>query len=122
MNRQMNTVVEFNLCDGSTVKMTLAFYKLYQLRAKNESQYKKYNAAMNKGKNIDDLDTITILYTAYVCANMEQPNLMTEEEFMIMCGSDRVETGRAVKALIQPKKQKVSDNHSSNIPKIEAKV
>ena len=112
MNKQMNTVVEFNLCDGSTVKMTLAFYKLYQLRAKNESQYKKYNAAMNKRKDIDDLDTITILYTAYICANMEQTNLMSEEEFMIACGSDRMEAGRALKALIQPKKQTASANHS----------
>lgn len=122
MDKKMNTVIDFEFYDGSTAKMTLAFYKLYQLRAKNENQYKKYNAAMNKGKNIDDLDTMTILYTAYVCANMEQPKLMTEEEFMIMCGSDRMETGRAVKALIQPKKQKASEDHSRNIPKAETKV
>ena len=47
---------------------------------------------------------ITIMYTAYVCANLSEEDLMTEEEFMIKCGSDRIAIRDAVQELTQPKK------------------
>lgn len=106
-NRKLNTTYDFELADGSTVELTLAFYKLYQLRSKNKALYDRYNKIMGKnakGGDVDELDTIGVLYAAYVCANMEKENLMDEETFMMLCGSDRIAVNKAVEHLITPKK------------------
>lgn len=106
-NRKLNTTYDFELADGSVVELTLAFYKLYQLRSKNKSIYDRYNKIMTnnaKGGAVEELDTIAILYAAYVCANMDKDNLMDEETFMMLCGSDRVAVNKAVEHLITPKK------------------
>lgn len=107
MEKKMNTTIDFEFCDGTTAKLTLTYYALYQLKSKNKSLYTRYNEAMNRlsKQNMDELDTITILYTSYVCANMDSDELMNEVEFMQLCGSDRKAVGRAVKELTQPKKQ-----------------
>jgi len=114
MENKLNTFYEFEFEDGSKVKMTLAFYAIYQLKSKNISLYNRYNLAMNNlsKNNAEELSSITILYTAYVCANMNEQNLMSEEEFIIKCGSDRGAVGRAAKALTQPKKAQASGKPS----------
>lgn len=102
---KFNTTIDFELCDGSTVKMSLSFISIYRLKSRDKSLYDRYNATMNsisKG-NYDELDTITILYVAYMCANYDSENLLTEEEFIMQCGSDRAAVGKAVKALTSPK-------------------
>lgn len=107
MSKKMNTTIEFEFCDGTTAKMTLMFYALYQLKNKNKALYNRYNQAMNASSkgDVDELDMITILYAAYICANMGEENLLSEEEFMIKCGSDRIAVGKAVEDLTTPKKQ-----------------
>lgn len=104
MDKKLNTTIDFKFCDGSTAKMTLAFYALYQLKSKNLGLYNRYNKAMNNSAsgNYDELDMMTILYAAYMCANMNE-EVMSEEEFMMLCGSDRLAVAHAVKALTQPK-------------------
>lgn len=114
MDNKMNTVIDYEFQDGSRAEMTLSFYKLYQLRGKNPMLYKRYVAAINKGKAIEELDMITIMYVAYVCANMGVGNVMDEEEFMMKCGSDRKAVTEGYRKLTQPKKQKDSRNHSSS--------
>lgn len=103
MDKKMNTIIDFEFYDGTTAKMTLTFYALYQLKAKNKALYERYNKIMTK-QATEELEMITVLYTAYVCANLSEENLMTEEEFMIMCGSDRIAIRDAVQELTQPKK------------------
>lgn len=106
-NRKLNTTYDFELADGTVVELTLAFYKLYQLRSKHKGLYERYNKIMtnnSKGGAVDELDTIAVLYAAYVCANMNNENMMSEEEFMILCGSDRVGVNKAVEHLLTPKK------------------
>lgn len=104
--KALNTTYDFELADGSVVKLTLAFYALYQLKGKNKSLYERYNKAMaNQAKeNYDELETITLLYAAYMCANLTNEKALSEEEFMMLCGSDREEIGKALKHLINPKK------------------
>lgn len=110
-DKPLNTKYIYEFEDGTTAEMTLAFYALYQLRGKNKGLYERYNAAMNRMGNqknggYDELDTITILYTAYLCANLNDiDSAMTEEEFLMKCGSDRISVARAVQHLTQPKKQ-----------------
>lgn len=104
MAKKMNTTYEFEFYDGTTAKMTLTFYALYQLKAKNKSLYERYNKIMTKGPT-DELEMVTVLYAAYVCANMnDDAQLMSEEEFMIACGFDRLAISDAIKALTQAKK------------------
>ncbi len=107
MEKKMNTTIDFEFCDGTTTQMTLTFYALYQLKSKNKRLYDRYNAAMlasSKG-GYDELEMLTILYVAYMCAHMNDESVLTEEEFLMECGSDRVAMGNAIKELTNPKKQ-----------------
>lgn len=109
MNKKtLNTTYDFTLADGTTVKLTLAFYALYLLKGKNKSLYERYNKAMlsisDKKSAYDELEAITVLYAAYVCANLNAETIMNEEEFMILCGADRVAVNEALEHLIAPKK------------------
>lgn len=111
MSKPMNTKYTFTFEDGTTAELTLAFYALYMLKAKNKSLYERYGGAMarmgnQKNERFDELDAITILYTAYVCANLDEfESLMSEEEFIVKCGSDRIAVANAVRDLTQPKKR-----------------
>lgn len=99
-----NTCIDFKFEDGDTVKLTLAFYALYQLKAKNKSIYDKYNEVMTKGAK-NEFDMITVLYAAYLCANLDETDLLSYEQFMEKCGSDRYAIKQASEQLIKPKKQ-----------------
>lgn len=111
-NKMLNTTYDFALCDGSTVKLTLNFYYLYQLRNNHKDLYERYNTIMqntNK-KNLDILDMVTICYIGYVCANPEAE--LSEDDFYMLCGNDLNEVGKAVNHLINPKKNRASVTRS----------
>jgi hypothetical protein len=114
MEKNLNTTIEFEFCDGTTAKMTLFFYALYQLKNKNKALYDRYNKVMtNQAKGIyDELEMITLLYVAYVCANLDEENLMSEEEFIMKCGADRKAVAEAAQELTSPKKAKASGKPS----------
>lgn len=99
----INTTIDFEFADGEKAKMTLAFYALYQIKSTNRGLYDRYNKIMTKGAS-DELEMITVLYTAYICAN-SGGEVMSEEEFMIKCGSDRMAVKSAMEQLITPKKR-----------------
>jgi len=102
---KLNTTYDFEFSDGTSAKMTLTFYALYQLKSRDKALYDRYNKVMNilaTGKS-DELDTLAMLYVAYVCANYKDENIMNEEEFIIKCGFDRKAIGNAVKALTTAK-------------------
>lgn len=100
-----NTYIDFKFEDGDSVKMTLAFYALYQLKGKNKLIYDKYNQIATKGA-AEELDMVTILYAAYLCANINEIELcMSFEQFMQKCGSDRYAIKDAAEKLMKPKKQ-----------------
>lgn len=108
MDKPMNTKYVYTFEDGTTTEMTLAFYVLYMLKSKNRTLYDRHNKIMarmgnRKNDEYDEIDSVLILYTAYVCAHLNDESIMTEEEFLIKCGSDRKAVGAAVKALLQPK-------------------
>lgn len=100
-----NTYIDFTFEDGESVQMTLAFYALYQLKTKNKNVYDEYNKIMTKGAN-EELDMITVLYAAYLCANIgDVPNCMNFDEFLMKCGSDRFAIKDAMEQLVKPKKR-----------------
>lgn len=109
MDKPMNSRYVYTFEDGTTTEMTLSFYGLYMLKSKNKNLYDRHNRIMahmgkQKDDSYDELDSVLALYTAYVCANLNDiENVMTEEEFILKCGSDRVAVAKAIKALFQPK-------------------
>lgn len=100
----LSTIHEFELVDGSKVKMTLAFIKLKMLAAKNKELYNRQMKIMAKGGE-SEFDTLTVLYAAYVCANLDEEKLMTEDEFIEKCGTDRYAMNEAMQAMTNPKKR-----------------
>lgn len=103
--KTLNTTIDFELADGTTVKMTLAFYALYQLRNARKGIYERYNKIMVKGPQ-EELDNVVILYTAYLCANIANlDECMTEEEFMLSMSPDRKQVGEVLSTLISAKKK-----------------
>ena len=101
----LNTMREFRFADGTETKLTLNFYLVYQLKEKNKALYERYNKIVLGGIK-DMMDCVTILYTAYCCAmiqNEEEP--ISEEEFMMKCGADIENVMKTSGELIQPKKQ-----------------
>ena len=105
MEKKLNTIYEFEFFDGTTTELTLAFYKLYQLRAKKKSLYDRYMKIMSNKKDSDEFELIEVLYIAYICAHMDEDNPMSFEEFMYKCGSDRKAAMDAVRELTRPKKK-----------------
>lgn len=106
MNEKIkNTKYTFTFEDGDTCEMTLAFYLLYQLKGINKALYDRYNKVMTKGLS-EEIDSLLVLYTAYVLANIENvEDCMTEKNFIIKCGSSRTAVRNAVSALTDPKKK-----------------
>lgn len=106
------TTVEHELFDGSTVKCTLAMWRLKQLASKNKKLYEAAMKVLGKGTE-DVFESIRVIYAAYVCANMDSDDIMTEDEFVMMCGSDYAGINQTVSALINPKNRKASAERSS---------
>lgn len=100
-----NTYQEFELENGETVKLTLNFARL--LKIKNE-QPKLYERFMKVLQNRDfDIvfDSLTVLYTGYVCANMDNGSALSEDEFMELVPFDLEVINVAAGQLIQSKKK-----------------
>jgi hypothetical protein len=103
--KKLNTVYDFELADGEKVQMTLRYFSLYQLRGKNKTAYEKYNKIMIKGPQ-EELENVTILYTAYLCANLANiETCMTELEFLQRMPDDREYVGDILQKLINSKQK-----------------
>ncbi len=99
-----NTVYDFKLADETTVKMTLRYYSLYLLKGKNKQAYEKYNKIMSKGPQ-EEIENVTVLYTAYLCANLEHiEECMSEMEFLMNMPDNREYVNNILSSLIYPKK------------------
>ena len=114
--KMKNTLVELEMADGTTVKLTLAYRFLIQLSGVNRKVYDEYNAIWNKkdGKR-EEIDNVKMLYAAYLCAQIQEGTVDTAlswDEFIDNLTLDREETGRAITALIAPKRVRGTATHS----------
>ena len=101
----LNNVYDFELADGTIVKVTLRFYSLYLLKSKNKAIYERYNKIMVNGPK-EELDNCLILYTAYLCANISEiENCLDEIQFLELMPTDREYVGEVLGDLIHPKKK-----------------
>lgn len=101
-----NTYQELVLENGETVRLTLNFARL--LKIKNE-QVKIYDRFMKVLQNKDfDIvfDSLTVLYTGYLCANMGDESILSEDEFMELVPFDLEVINVIAGNLIQSSKKK----------------
>ena len=106
------TRYEFEFYDGSKCQMTLAFIQLKRLSSKNKSLYTRCQSILANGGK-DEFDTLTVLYAAYVCANMDSETILSEDEFIEKCGTDRQALMDALQAMTTPKKTRASADRSN---------
>lgn len=105
MNLLKNTFIDYTLIGDMTVKLTLSFFLLKKLESKMpEVAERYYKTQTKKQSEMRDTDLISILYTAYCCANIDDPELMDEETFAILMGSDRMALNGIVNRLVGAKK------------------
>lgn len=100
-----NTYQELELENGETVKLTLNFARL--LKVKNE-QPKIYDRFMKVLQNKDfDIvfDSLTVLYAGYLCANINNESILSEDEFMELVPFDLEVINVKAGNLIQSKKK-----------------
>lgn len=102
----------FEFYDGTTCEMTLAFIRLKRLASKNKRAYEACQKVMTNGPQ-DEFDMLSVLYAAYLCANLTEENLMTEDEFIEKCGTDRFAISDAFNEMTNPKKRTASVNRSN---------
>lgn len=103
--KALNTVLDFELADGTVVKTTLTYYSLYQLKTKRKGTYDRYNSIMVQGPK-EELDNVTILYTAYLCANLNEiDNCLSELEFLQLMPKDRKYIATILGELTGPQKK-----------------
>ena len=102
----------FEFYDGTTCEMTLTFMALKKLAGKNKKAYEACQKVMTNGPK-DELDMLDVLYAGYLCANMSNENLLTEDEFIEKCGCDRFAVADAFNTMTNPKKRKASVDHSN---------
>lgn len=76
-----NTYKELELSNGEKIKLTLNFARLLYIRNQEPKQYDELMRIM-QSKDIDPiLDSIKVIYVAYLCANVNN-EVLKEEEFM----------------------------------------
>lgn len=104
MNKyELATIYPFEFCDGTTCNLTLSFARLRRLEGANPALFNRVMEIMARDcENI--FEGLTVLYGAYVCANLDNgKKIISEEEFIERCGSDRKAVVDALKGLTTPK-------------------
>ena len=103
----MNGKIKMELENGKEVELALNFASLYKIRGLKKDVYDRYNKVIMKGTE-DTFDTVTVLYTAYLCANVDNlDECMGEMEFMENLPYNPPELARKCNELIQQKKRRL---------------
>ncbi len=93
------TMLSMEMNNGEIIQLTLTFARLYKLRQRRKKEYEKYSEIAVEGIK-DELDVVTYLYTAYLCANIDNlDKCMTEEEFLYKMPSSHMNATLLMAAL-----------------------
>lgn len=77
----MENRLKYKILDGQEIELELTLDALYKLKEKRNDDYLRINNILLNGVR-DIFEQITILYTAYLCANIEKlDTCMNYEEF-----------------------------------------
>ena len=105
--KALATRYTFEFFDGTTCEMTLSFIALKRLAGKNKKLYERTMKVMSDGSK-DEFDTLALLYGAYMCANLDAETVLTEDEFIELCGCDRYAVNEAIQKMTNPKNRTAS--------------
>lgn len=80
----INTEIDFKLNNDEVVKLTLNFTLLLKIKNNYPEEYELFNKYVLYGdkKELDFFEIITVIYVAYLCANLDNKNRYTKEEFI----------------------------------------
>ncbi len=104
---EKNTYRKFTMESGCVVELTLNFYRLYQLKAKDPKSYDLYFKITENGLK-DEFDIWMYVYVAYLCANLEKEKLEYQdfESFLMDVPDSREGMWRIYRELTGGKKKK----------------
>lgn len=109
---KLATTIEHELFDGSKVGCTFAMYRLKRMASERKDLHDVAIKVISKGTE-DVFEAEKALYAAYYCANIDDPEKLTEEEFSMMNGSDYAGIMETIAKLVNPKNRKASGNPSN---------
>lgn len=100
-----NTYQELELIDGQTIKMTLNFARLLKVKNDQPQIYDRFMKVL-QNKDFDIIsDSLAVLYVGYLCANVSNESVMTEDEFVELMPFDLELINVKAGQLIQGKKK-----------------
>lgn len=110
-----NSVIPFELENGETVNVTLAWRYIVRLKSKSTEAYRQYNRIILQGVE-DVIDQITILYAAYQCAYLHETGdlkgAMSFEDFLDVAPNDYRYVSEVAQNLLNPKYKRDSETRS----------
>lgn len=106
-----NTIMYYETTAGEKIGLTITFALLYKVKGECPEAYKRYNDVMMNGMK-DIFDATSILYAAYLCANIENAERLPYTQFLEVLGDDMTGVMRTAAALMGRKKKAASATHS----------
>lgn len=110
MKNMKRSNLTYEMENGEEVEMSLSFGKLMWLNSENKELYHKVNKVLARGMD-DVLETATVLYAAYYCANADGDKLMTYKSFLEGMNQSIDYNTSAVKELVDPPKKPDSETY-----------
>lgn len=107
----INTVMQYDLIDGTKIDLSMTFGKLLKAKEKYPKEYESFNRVEMDGAK-DIFDYVDILYMGYICENIENP--MSKDEFMEKINPNRTDLIVACAKLTHPKKNGISAKNLKN--------
>lgn len=100
-----NTYQELELENGEIVKLTLNFARLLKIKSTQPKLYERFMKVLQNKEFDIVFDSLTVLYTGYVCANISNESVLSEEEFTELVPFDLEVINVLAGKLIQSKKK-----------------
>lgn len=100
-----NTYQELELMNGESIKMTLNFARLLKIKADQPQIYDRFMKVLQNKEFDIVFDSLTVLYTGYLCANIGNESILSEEEFVELIPFDLELINTKAGQLIQSKKK-----------------
>lgn len=100
-----NTYQELELENGEVVKLTLNFARLLKVKNDQPKLYERFMKVLQNKEFDIVFDSLTVLYTGYVCANTNNESVLSEEEFTELVPFDLEVINVIAGKLIQSKKK-----------------
>ena len=104
-----SNIIKMQGNDGKEYALTLSFAKLYKLEKARPEEAQRYfeNCGhfdiQNKSEIENELEIIRVIYTAYLCAHLDEDNVMSYEEFLEIVPTNRNTIGTIYATLLFPK-------------------